>query len=104
MLKHRSLSTTAATFFFILVGIGIAYADVAPGEWKLTAGQAQACSLTLAADRSATGCPGVARWKPTQSGLLLIAPNGDVYAQLKAKDETFQGKTFGVETKVTLSH
>jgi len=103
MLRHRSLSATAATFFFLLVGIAVAHADPA-GSWKLTVGKTEACTLTLADDRSATGCEGVAKWKPTSSGLTLYAGNGSVYSVLAAKGDSFVGHTFGVEQSVTLSH
>lgn len=101
MLKHRSLTATAATFFFIL--LGVAHADI-PGPWKLTVGKADPCALTLSADFSAAGCTGIAKWKPTHSGLTLFTGNGSVYGVLQTKGDTYVGKSFGIEQVLTLSH
>jgi hypothetical protein len=103
MLRHRSLSATAATFFFLLAGLAIAHADPA-GPWKLTLGKTDSCNLTLAADRTATGCTGVAKWKPTPAGLTLYTGNGSVYGILASKGDIYVGKTFGYEQTLTLSH
>jgi hypothetical protein len=103
MLGHRSLTATAATFFFLLAGLAVAHADPA-GAWKLIAGKTQICDLTLAADHTATGCTGIAKWKPTSAGVTLYSGNGSVYGVLASKGDTFVGKSFGYEQTLTLSH
>jgi hypothetical protein len=102
MLKHRSLAATAATFFFLLAGV--ASADVA-GSYKLAVGSRTPCSLTLAADGSATGdCVNVAKWSPTPSGLTLLSANSTVVGVLTAKGNGYEGHTADLAHKIVLSH
>jgi hypothetical protein len=103
MLKHRSLTATAATFFFLLAGLAVAHADPA-GPWKLTVGKSPTCDLTLAADHTATGCVGIAKWKPTSAGMTLYTGNGSVYGVLATKGDIYVGKSFGFQQTLTLSH
>jgi hypothetical protein len=103
MLKHRSLSATAMTFFLILVGAGVAHADAA-GAWKLATTGAETCNITLAADGTATGCTNITKWKARGSSLAFYAANGDVVGLLKAKGDTYVGNHMGDNHAMTLSH
>jgi hypothetical protein len=100
MFKHRSLTATAATFFFLLVGA--AHADVA-GSWKLAVGK-NSCDLTLAADGTATGCADVAKWKATPAGLNLLTNYDALYGVLKVSGDTYAGNRVSDQRKITLSH
>jgi hypothetical protein len=102
MLKHRSLSATAMTFFILLVS-SVAHADVA-GSWKLATGSAETCNVTLAADGKADGCAPIAKYKVRGSSLALYAANGDIIGVLKQKGETYEGNRQGDNHKMTLSH
>lgn len=102
MLKHRSLTATAATFFFLLVGAA-AHAQGTPGAYKLAIGN-NTCDLTLAADGSATGCADVAKWKSTPAGLNLLTSYDSLYGVLKAKGDAYDGNRMSDMRKITLSH
>ncbi|HEX2590926.1 MAG TPA: AprI/Inh family metalloprotease inhibitor [Rhizomicrobium sp.] len=104
MLKHRSLSATALTFFFLLAGmVGAAHADVA-GPWKLTTGGEGDCALTLGADGTAQGCAPIAKYKVRGQSIAFYAANGDVISVLKAKGDAYEGNRQGDNHKMTLSH
>lgn len=104
MLKHRSLTATAATFFFLLVGVAAAHADAA-GSWKLTTiGGGDPCAITLADDGAATGCPAVAKYKVRGSSLAFYAANGDVVGLLKKKGEGYEGNQMSDNQRMILSH
>ena len=101
MLKHRSLSATALTFFFLLVGA--AHADVA-GPWKLAIGASETCTLTLAADGTANGCGTIAKWRTRGDSLALMAGNNDILGVLKVKGDGYVGNRLDDNRKMILSH
>jgi len=103
MLKHRSLSTTAATFLLILMGMGAAHADAA-GSWKVATSPNETCTVNLAADGTADGCAPIAKWKIRGSSLAFYSANGDVFALLKQKGEGYTGNRMGDNHTMVLSH
>jgi hypothetical protein len=75
-------------------GLPIKPSDAAAGPWTLTTDHKPICTLSLSADRSATGVYGVdipadcapalpssvAGWKPVADGLALVGADGAVLA------------------------
>ena len=88
----------ALSTFLTLAGFGSAQAaTVAPGDYRLAVGSAD-CSLTLAADGTAS--PGAcvtlgnaAHWRSTPAGLNLTDGSGTLLAALRAKDDGYAGTT-----------
>lgn len=94
---HRLL---AFSFVLALSGYGIANAEDASGTYNLTAGHASACSVTLAADGTASvgsDCKHVdtvTHWRPTVSGIQLQDNSRSTVAVLDRKDDGYKGGTF----------
>lgn len=100
-----------ATAFLTLAGYGSAYAQgFTAGDYKLAVGHAAPCSVSLAADGSATvpsDCAHVSdvtHWHATNSGLLLVDNSGTTIAVLKASGDSYQGATFADNHALTLTH
>jgi hypothetical protein len=84
------------------------------GTWKLSMNN-DPCTLTLAADQTATtagvvtpseDCVGglntIGRWKETPNGLQLFSPSGDMIAWLKDKNGTYEGSRLSDGQKLSL--
>lgn len=110
----RALSVVAG---LLLAGISIAQADATlTGNWKMTVGSEQPCSLTLSADASSNRvgsvaqgpeCPGgleaIGHWKTVGTSLQLLSPAGNLVALLKPKGDAYEGTRFSDGRKVALS-
>ena len=100
----------AASLFLTLAGYGTAYAQgFAAGDYKLAVGHAAPCSVSLAADGSATvpsDCAhvgDVTHWHATASGVELVDNAGATIAVLKAKGDGYTGATFADNHELTLT-
>ena|SRR5215472_6358606 len=94
---------------FLSLSAGVAYAQpFTSGEYKLAVGNAAPCSVTLAADGTASvgACataPNVGHWQQHGSTIQLSKVNGEVYALLKPKGDAYAGTTFPGNDSVTRS-
>jgi hypothetical protein len=110
MNKSRFLTLS---FALALLGYGSAYAQapaLAAGTYKLTIGSKAACELTVTAEGGvsqaadcATGT-NLTKLAPFGSSYQLVSASGEIYAVLKAKDDTLVGVTAADQRKLTLSH
>src|SRR5215469_11443748 len=76
------------------------------GEYKLAVGSAVPCTVTLAADGTASvgACavaPNVGHWQQHGSTIQLSKGNGEVYALLKPKGDVYAGTTFPSNDSIT---
>lgn len=108
MTTPRSL--LALSFLFALSASGVARAeDTGAGTYNLTAGRASPCSVTLAADGTAsvgTDCThvdSVTHWRPTVSGIQLQDNSRSTVAVLNKKDDGYKGGTFPDRYPLTLT-
>src|SRR5215831_11369887 len=76
------------------------------GEYKLAVGNAAPCTVTLAADGTASvgacaAAPNVGHWQQHGSTIQLSKGNGEVYALLKPKGDAYAGTTFPSNDSIT---
>jgi len=98
MINLRRFLTFSA--FLALSGFSVANAQpVNAGDYKLTVGKAEPCTITLSADGAASpgacaGAANVGHWQMQGSTLQLNKADGEIYALLKAKGDAYAGTTF----------
>ena len=102
---RRFLTLTA----FLSLSARFAYAQpFTAGEYKLAVGSGAPCTVTLAADGSASvgacaAAPNVGHWQQHGSTLQLSKGDGEVYALLKPKGDVYAGTTFPSNDSATHS-
>lgn len=90
----------ALSAFLSLSAAGVAQAQpFTAGEYKLAVGSSAPCTVSLAADGTASvgacaAAPNVGHWQQHGSTLQLSKVNGEVYALLKPKGDAYAGTTF----------
>ncbi len=103
---HKFLTLSA---FLALAGTTAAFAaPIAPGEYKLTVSHGAPCSLTLAADKTATlsACAhlqNVSHWSQSAGNIELGDGAGAVYAVLHANGDGYAGNTILDNRSLTLA-
>lgn len=105
--RHRYFALAVA---LLLTGYGAAQAETTvAGNYKLAVGKAEPCTLTLAADGTATvvgtcaRADQITRWHATSGRLELADRAGEIYASLASNGEGYSGVAFATNRKVALT-
>jgi hypothetical protein len=91
---HRFLTLSA---FFALTGATAVQAATTPGDYKMTTGSEQACTLTLSTDGAAavgacTHLASAGHWRSTGSGFELDDHAGTLIAVFRTTSDGYKGK------------
>jgi hypothetical protein len=83
-------------------------AGLVAGDYKLAVGSAAPCTITLAADGTASvgacaGAPNVGYWKQRGSTIELSMNSGEVFALLHTKGDAYAGSTIPSNHTLTLT-